>query len=127
MAEVTAFHNASPGNGAPGSLSHFTDTIVLSLEDLPQGLYVVHARLSVANRDGDDQNTSCGLRIRSSLDFIDRIDQRLTAWAEPYFPLQGVLRLEERDTIDLVAGTYNGYAGSPSIIAVTVDNLNPAI
>ena len=36
MAEVTAFHNASPGNGAPGSLSHFTDTIVLSLEDLPQ-------------------------------------------------------------------------------------------
>jgi hypothetical protein len=125
MTEILAFHVDDPEDH-PGSLQHFAPTIAVSLE-LPPGKYVAHGRVKVSNRDGDPQHGSAEIRIRSSLTSADSIRAYLNELSEMFFPLQAVLDLQERDTIDLVVATYAGYHGNASLIAVTVDDLVPPL
>jgi hypothetical protein len=121
MGTVTVFHTTGGDNGVPD----FSDNIQLSLK-LPGGKYVVHARIELGNFDGDSQSTSCGIRVRSSLRFIDRLDFDLLGGGRAYLALQGVCDLRERDdTIDLTAGTFNGFSNQTSLIAISVDDIKP--
>lgn len=124
MGTVIVFH--ATGGGENG-VSGFSDEIQLSLR-LPGGKYVVHGRIEVGNLDGDEQRGSCGLRIRSSLRFIDRLDFVLAEESAVYLALQGVCNLPEvEDTIDLTAGTYNGFSNQASLIAISVDDIKPPV
>ena len=129
--DITARHVI--GGGEENGVSGFSDQIQLSLK-LPPGLYVLRARIQLGNIDEDEQNSSCGLRIRSSSVFIDRLDfsllgrGSLAGRSGAYIALQGVCALSgSRDTIDLTAGTFNGFARNASIIALAVDVLIPPI
>lgn len=125
MEELVVFHAADPG-GAPGTLMGFDQVIALSLE-LPAGKYVLHGRVQLMNMDGDRQNTSAGLRIRSSLAYPDNVDAYLTEYTSLTAPLQCVIDLPEGDTIDLVVSTYAGYWEHASVIAFAVDRLEPPL
>jgi hypothetical protein len=121
------FHTTGGGlNGVFG----FDDQIQLELR-LPPGKYVVHARIELGNIDGDDQKASCGIRIRSSLAFIDRLDFVLSGEGAAYLALQGVcnipLRQQIGDTIDLTAGTFNGFSDQTSLIAMSVGDIQPPV
>jgi hypothetical protein len=108
------------------AFSGFGDEIVLTLE-LPRGNYIVQARLFVGNIDGDAQNSSCGLRLRRSLQFIDRLDFRLGGRNADIMMLQAMLRLKEEDVVDLTAGTFNGFTQYPRMYALPVDGFFPPL
>ena len=125
MGTVKVFHATGGLNG----VTSFSDEIQLSLT-LPDGKYVVHARIELGNTDSDEQNASCGIRIRSSLGFIDRLDFVLSERGAAYLALQGVCNiptLKQQDTIDLTAGTFNGFSDQTSLIAMSVDDIQPPV
>ena len=125
MSEIVAFHAANEG-GVPHTLTHFTPKTVLSLQ-LPNGLYVVHGRVAVMNRDSDPQNTSGSIKVRSSLVVLDTMTVHLEGHGEMFFRFQCVLKLEEDDTIDLEVATFVGMWQYASLIAHTVDAVIPPI
>ncbi len=124
MAETVVFHGE--GSTSKGNISGFGDAVILTLE-LPAGRYIVQARLFVGNFDSDSQNTSCGLRLRGSLQFIDRLDFSLPGRAADLMILQSMLELEENDQLDLTAGTYDGFTQYARIYALPVDGFSPPL
>ena len=125
MIELLAFH-AEQGN--PDVITSFTESLIISLP-LPAGLYVVHGRFTLENHDGDGQNAGAGIRVRGSLAYIDRRDFRLggAGSSTSFVQLQAVLRLDEADTIDLMAATYQGNVQGGSLIAFNVEGIVPPI
>ena len=87
------------------------------------------AGFTLDNHDGDGQNAGGGLRVRGSLAFIDRRDFRLggAGSSTSFVALQAVLRLDERDTIDLIAATFQGTVQGGSLIAFNVEGIVPEI
>lgn len=83
--------------------------------------------MELGSSDEDGQNASCGIRIRSSLAFIDRLDFVLLGKSGAYLALQGVCNLLEGDKIDLTAGTYTGFSDRTSLIVMSVDDITPPV
>ncbi|MBL8578925.1 MAG: hypothetical protein JNK47_17025 [Mesorhizobium sp.] len=127
MEELIAYH-AETGPGTMFGFSGFNDNILLSLP-LPAGRYVVHARLGIGNSDSDDQAMSCSIKVRGTLQYVDRVNYRLAGWSQPiWFALQGVVELYEGgDVLDLTAGTYKGYVSEPRILAFNVNAIVPPV
>ena len=124
MSEIVAFHAANKRRHA---LTHSTPKTVLSLQ-LPNGLYVVHGRVGVMNRDSDPQNTSGSIKVGElARRAPTRMTVHLVGHGEMFFCLQCVLKLEEDDTIDLDVATFVGMWEYASLIAHTVDAVIPPI
>ncbi len=126
MLELIAYHVETPP-GAEIGFHGFNDNILLSLR-LPPGKYVVHARAGIGNSDGDEQQMSLSIKVRGTLQYVDRIDARLILGSHPmWFSLQGVVYLPEGDVLDLTAGSYDAWAAVPRLLAFNVADIVPPV
>jgi hypothetical protein len=121
---LKAFHVAGTGTVR---ISGFAQTRAVTLS-LPAGSYVLHARIHIRNLDTAPQFARAFLQVRSTLSFVDQLEQFVTQNTEDWpFYLQGVVKLPKLDRIDLLAATFDGWHRSPSLIALTVDQLVPSV
>ena len=124
MEDLTAFHVAGTGTT---SISGFAERRAVTLS-LPAGSYVVCGRIHIRNLDSAPQYVRAFLQVRSTLSFLDRLEQFVAQNTEDWpFYLQGVVKLGKTDRIDLIASTFDGWHRSPSLMALTVDRLVPSV
>ncbi len=115
-------------------LQHSNDTIVTAIRLLLSGApeehpsrWVLLGRVVITNFDDDDQNASAELRHVDGMVVIDRVDVRIVGRHSQSLSLQAPLTLGEDDIIDIACSTYNGTAQAASLIALSVDQLQPPV
>ena len=81
-----------------------------------------------AIRTAIEQQMSFSVKVRGTLQYVDRIDARLILGSHPmWFALQGVVELPEGDTLDLTAGSYDAWASVPRLLAFNVEDIVPPV
>jgi hypothetical protein len=99
------------------------DFLVLSLTVSEPGLYIVFARVVIANGDNDVQRLDA--RVSHGEEFvIDRVAMSIREHSSTSISLQGTLRVDPNvpKQVNLRCVTFKGAASQPSIIAVQVSD-----
>jgi hypothetical protein len=110
-------------------LRNFDDTVTVTVDirDTDMGKFVVLARVSLENLDGDQQSASARLTTFDGKKELDRVDLWMPGAANNQaVSLQGVLDLGQRGTepiIELRCATYRGRASQASLFVIAVDDL----
>jgi hypothetical protein len=117
-----AFVNSNEG-GPP--LNNFNDVVVLRLQVKP-GTYVVFGRVVILNQDGDPQNASARVTSKDGSNLIDKVEVRIPGrTTRSSVSLQGTVRVDQTDLVDIRCSTFNGQATNSSLFAIEVSQLNP--
>jgi hypothetical protein len=113
----------------PVSLKH-NEEILLQLNLPDAGKYVIFAKLTIQNVDGDWQNAGARLTTMNGVTTLDRAGVRIGARGDyqnlgsQSLALQAKLDLpstDETPEVQLRAETYLGTASDMSLFAITVD------
>jgi hypothetical protein len=109
------------------SLQHFDDEIVATVQLVEPGSWVLIGRVTVSNYDGDPQRASAKI-VHDNTHAVKAEDNPvwdgIPGKSAFCFYLQAAVSTEsERETFTLQCGTYDGWAKSPSLIALMVDTI----
>jgi len=130
------------------SLKNFTPTEVIAIQGIPPGRYMVEAKATLLNDDGDFQNGSCSL-VATDLSFpmntpavLDKTSARLNHWCSGAFcgsvqnenapgqsiALQGTFCSNKNANhyfqIEVDCSTYNGWAQEAVITVTSIPTVN---
>ena len=119
MAGIAAVNSSGGGMdfGGPADFS----PLQLTVSD--PGVYLVFARVTMSNYDGDSQNASA--RISHDEEYvIDRVDVRMLGKTRTSISLQGTLRVDAQPKkVNLRCSTFRGGAHQSSMFAVPVSDI----
>jgi hypothetical protein len=121
-----AFTVSNPGTV---QLHNFNDTVIVRLEKLREGKYVVFGRVVIHNSDGDNQNASAAVTTLDGATQLDRADVRIAGGGgaiDQAVSLQATYTLPSPgtdSTVDIRCATYNGAAVEASLFAILVDGI----
>jgi hypothetical protein len=123
MTPGIAFANSNSVEAPGGTPLHNNNDVAVLRLALTEGIYVVVGRVVIRNFDGDGQEASARITVRDGSVISDRVVVRIGGGEAQTLALQGTLKVNNGDIVDIRCSTFAGAAGHSSLSAIEVSRL----